>query len=113
MELNDESIFAVIKYEGKLVEDGFLDARKAGEALWGIDESLRYFIYQEEPQVQKIEFEIPVRIQKGSWEALFPSNLDEVLIKTVLAWGAGKYFGQALSEMGKNDFQNFGFKKNI
>jgi len=39
METEDnEAILAFIKYEGNLVEDGYLDARKSGEALVGIDE---------------------------------------------------------------------------
>jgi hypothetical protein len=29
----EENVLAFIKYEGKLVEDGFMDARKSGEAL--------------------------------------------------------------------------------
>jgi len=104
------SVFAFVKYVGELVEDGFLDARKAGEALIGIDEALRFFIYQENPNIQKLEIEIPVRVRKGSWEALFPENLDEVLLKTVIAWSAAKYAGSALGEMAKNDFKNLGFK---
>ncbi|RBA28797.1 hypothetical protein [Flavobacterium tibetense] len=103
-------IFAHIKYEGELVKDGFLDARKAGEALIGIDESLRYFLYQEDKKFRKVEFEIPVRIRKGSWETIFLENFDAILIKTALAWGASKYFGSALSEMAKNDFKDIGFK---
>lgn len=106
----NNEIFAHIKYEGELVKDGFLDARKAGEALLGIDESLRYFLYQEDKKFRKAEFEIPVRIRKGSWETIFLENFDAILIKTTLSWGASKYFGSALSEMAKNDFKEIGFK---
>lgn len=109
-EQEKNEIFAHIKYEGELVRDGFLDARKAGEALIGIDESLRYFIFQEDKKFRKIEFEIPVRIRKGSWETIFLENFDAILIKTALTWGASKYFGSALSEMAKNDFKDIGFK---
>ena len=107
MDIDNENneIFAHIKYEGELVKDGFLDARKAGEALLGIDESLRYFLYQEDKKFRKAEFEIPVRIRKGSWETIFLENFDAILIKTTLSWGASKYFGSALSEMAKNDFK--------
>jgi hypothetical protein len=99
-----------IKYQGKLVEDGLLDARKAANALNGLDESLRYFLCQENPLFNELEFEIPVKIQKGSWEALIPENIDGLLIRGVLAWSAGKYIGSALNEMAKNDFKNIGFK---
>ncbi len=109
-ELEKEDIFAQIKYEGELVNDGYLDARKAGEALLGIDESLRYFLYQESPKFQDIEIEIPVRVRKGSWEAIFLDNFDAILLKTALVWGASKYFGSALSEMAKKDFKDLGFK---
>ncbi len=108
--METEEVFASIRYEGELVQDGFLDARKSGEALIGIDESLRYFLFQENPSFQKMEFELPVRIRKGSWEAYFPENIDMLLLKTSLAWGATKYFGTALGEMAKADFKDFGFK---
>jgi hypothetical protein len=109
-ESEKEVIFAQIKYQGELVKDGYLDARKAGEALLGIDESLRYFLYQESPRFQNIEIEIPVKVRKGSWDAVFLDNFDAILIKTAIAWGAGKYFGSALSEMAKKDFKDLGFK---
>ena len=64
-------VFAYIKYEGELVQDGFLDAKKSGEALLGIDEALRFFLYHEDSSMQKIEFEIPVRVLKGSWETIY------------------------------------------
>lgn len=106
----DKEIFAQIKYEGNLVEDGYLDAKKAGEVLIGIDNILRYFLYQEDKKFKKIDFEIPVRVKKGSWITEFLANYDAVLIKTALAWGASKYFGSALSEMAKKDFKDIGFK---
>ncbi|MCC9136533.1 hypothetical protein ACFSKU_06980 [Pontibacter silvestris] len=102
--------FAYIKYEGTLVQDGFLDARKAGEALLGIDEALRHFLYQEDSSLQKAEFEIPVSIKKGSWEAVFMENFDTVLLKSTLSWGASKYFDTALNEVAQKGFNEFGFK---
>lgn len=107
---NDIRIFALLKYEGKLVEDGFMDAKKSGEILINIDEAIRYFLFQESRDLKQTEFEIPVKIQKGSWETVFLENFDAILLKTVMAWGASKYFGSALSEMAKNDFKEIGFK---
>jgi hypothetical protein len=103
------SVFAQIKYEGKLVENGFLDARKSGEVLIGIDEVLRYFLYQENIDFQKIEFEIPIKISKGSWVADFLANYDEYLLKSAAIFVSSKYVGSAFSEMAKNDFKNIGF----
>tara|TARA_B110000240_G_C13407358_1_gene413686 strand:- start:51 stop:1028 length:978 start_codon:yes stop_codon:yes gene_type:complete len=105
----EKSVFAQIKYEGKLVENGYLDARKSGEVLIGIDEVLRYFLYQENIDFQKIEFEIPIKVNKGSWVADFLANYDEYLLKSAITFAGTKYVGNALSEMAKNDFKNIGF----
>lgn len=99
MNTEQEPIFAFIKYEGQLVKDGYFDARKSGEALVGIDELMQYFIYQENPAIKDFEFDIPVRVRKGSWETVFPDNID-FLVKagvTLATWMAGKYAGSALS----------------
>lgn len=106
----EPEIFAQIKYEGKLVEDGYLDAKKSGEVLIGIDQILRHFLYQENKNFIKLDFEIPVKVKKGSWVTEFLADYDMFLIKTAVAWGSTKYFGSALSEMAKNDFKNIGFK---
>jgi hypothetical protein len=102
---------AYFKYEGKQVEDGFLDARKSAQVLLGMDEALRFFLYQENSSLQKMEFEIPIRIHKGSWEALLPENFNELLIKGALTWGAAKYIGKAVEQMAINDFKDVGFKQ--
>lgn len=110
MKNNNDDILAYIKYEGNLVKDGYLDARKSGEVLVGIDELLRYFIYQENPEVKKFEFEIPVRIRKGSWEAIFPEDIESYAFGAFGLWMAGKYFGSALEEIAKNDFKDVSLK---
>lgn len=110
MKNNNDDILAYIKYEGNLVKDGYLDARKSGEILVGIDELLRYFIYQENPEVKKFEFEIPVRIRKGSWEAIFPEDIESYAFGAFGLWMAGKYFGSALEEIAKNDFKDVSLK---
>lgn len=113
MNTEQEPIFAFIKYEGQLVNDGYLDARKSGEALVGIDELMRYFIYQENPAIKDFEFDIPVRVRKGSWETVFPDNIDFIVKAgvTLGAWMAAKYAGSALSEIAKNDFKDVSFKE--
>lgn len=65
-----EKLIGYLKYSGKSVEDGFLDARKSAEALLGFDDILRYFLLKEDPSLKDIEFEIPVRVEKGSWIAV-------------------------------------------
>jgi len=107
--LKEEEYLGYFKYEGSLVEAGYLDARKSAEVLIGLDEVLRYFLFQEDKTLQEKEIELPVRIRKGSWEALIPQSLSEWLIT-----GGGiaftKYLTTALTEVAKNDFKNKGTK---
>lgn len=112
MQTNKEShsAFAYIKYEGALVEDGFLDARKAGEALLGIDEALRFFINHEDPDLQKIDYEIPVLVNKGSWETLFLENFDALLLEKAVNRQVGRFFDTDLEKLAGGRFQEFGFK---
>ena len=70
-----EKYIGYIKYSGKSVEDGLLDIKKSAEALLWFDEILRHFILIEDPTLSEIEFEIPIRIKKGSWEALIPETI--------------------------------------
>lgn len=105
----NENVLAYMKYDGKLVENGFLDAKKSADVLYGFDKALRYFLYQENSEVQNIEFEIPVRIGKGSWETWIPDTIEKMLLVagTVSASAYGK---KAMEKMAENDFKNIGFK---
>jgi hypothetical protein len=104
-----DNFLAYVKYQGDLIEDGYLDTRKSAEALLGIDEVIRYFLYQVDKDLQKVEFEIPVRIRKGSWEALIPHD---VLGWLLTAGGAGvtAYATTALNKMAEHDFKDKGLK---
>ncbi len=113
MKINEEKILAYISYEGKLVNEGYLDAKKAGITLLGIDELLRYFLIQEYPELKNVDFELPVRVRKGSWLTQIPENIDDLLLKGLAAWAAGKYVGSALTEIAKNDFKDETFKSLI
>jgi hypothetical protein len=101
----DDNYLAYIKYEGELVQTGYLDARKSAEALVGIDEVVRYFLFQEDPILQELQFDIPVRIRKGSWEALLPNNIEE-WIKTAVGLGITTYATTALKKLAENDFKD-------
>ncbi len=93
------------KYTGASVANGYLDARTSAEALIGIDEVLRYFLYQEAPGLQQIEFEIPVKVGEEGWQALIPGTLGEGLI-TALGTGATTYLTTALKKAAENDLNN-------
>lgn len=96
---------AYIKYEGKLVKDGYLDARKSAEILIGIDEIVRFFLFQENKDAAKLAIDIPIRVKKGSWMALLPPDLTGWIIA---AFGAGitAYGATALNTIAKNDFKD-------
>jgi hypothetical protein len=105
-----------IRYEGKPLKNGYLDARKSAEALLGIDESLRYFVGKQDSELSKINYEIPVRIQPGSWQAFIPHDITS-WFKTALGVAAVTYFTTAAKRMADNDFKDAGliplFKKAI
>ncbi len=105
----DTEVLAFIKYEGELVESGYMDARKSAEALVGIDEIVRFFIFQEDPKLQELQFELPIKIRKGSWEALIPQNIEQWLI-TAGGLGLTTYATTALKKLAENDFKDKGLK---
>lgn len=68
--LKDEDYLAYFKYKGSLVKEGYLDARKASDALQGIDEVMRHFLIQENESLLKVKFEIPIGLRWGIWQAM-------------------------------------------
>jgi hypothetical protein len=105
-----------IRYKGQPLEQGYLDARKSAEALLGFDESLRYFIGKQDSELSKVDYEIPVRIRKGTWEALIPQDIASY-IKPAIAIITTAYLAGAANKMAENDFENVSlvllFKKSI
>jgi len=83
------------KYSGKLVEDGFMDARKSAQALLGFDEAVRFFVYQQSPKLKLEDFEFPVKIEKGSWTI--------VVGAIITAYGI-----KAAQKMAEKDFEDIG-----
>ncbi len=104
-----ESYLGSFKYSGKLVEDGYLDARKSAEALLGLDEAIRYFIGFTSPDFKNIDFEIPVKIRKGSWEALIPETIGGWVQAGIGVVGTA-YFTKAAQKMAEKDFFDLGLK---
>lgn len=105
--MDEEKYLGYIKYEGPLVEDGLMDARKQAKALIGFDSALRYFIAKRAPDFRNIDFEIPVRVRKGSWEALIPETVAG-WVQAGLGVVATAYFTKAAQKMADKDFEDFG-----
>jgi hypothetical protein len=92
----EEKYLGFLKYEGEMVSEGYMDARKSAQALLGFDEAIRFFAGQQARELRKIDFEFPVRIKKGSWEIVIPDIIE--LIKLgggVIGTAYGKVLGQA------------------
>lgn len=105
----EDEYLGYIKYQGKSVEDGIMDARKSAEALLGLDSALRHFIIIQAPDLKGVDFDIPVRIRKGSWEALIPQTV-EAWVQASMGLVATAYFTKAAQKAAERDFENFGFK---
>ena len=105
---NEEKYIGYIRYCGKLVENGLLDARKSAQALLGFDEAVRFFVGCQNRKLQEIDFELPVRIRQGSWEALIPDTV--FWLKTALGVATAAYFAKAAQKMAENDFEDIGIK---
>lgn len=76
---NEIESIGFVKYEGKRLETGSFDARKSAKALLGLDEALRHFMAAQSPELRDMDFEIPVRIEKGSWIASIPSDVGTLI----------------------------------
>lgn len=96
----EEGQIGYVKYSGELVRDGYLDARKSAQALLGVDEAVRFFVFQQAPELRTTNFEFPVKIKKGSWEIVIGG-----FGVIGLAYGV-----KAAQKMAENDFKDIGLK---
>lgn len=104
-----EGFIGYIKYRGDLVAAGLMEARKAANALNGIDAAVRYFSAQQAQVLRDVDYELPILVRRGSWEALIPTDVD-IWVKASLGVVATAYLTQAAQKMAERDFQDFGFK---
>ena len=58
MNITKEQYLGYLKYEGELVDEGLMDARKSAQALLGFDECVRFFVCQLTPNLKNVDFEI-------------------------------------------------------
>lgn len=103
MENSEYENIGSIRYSGADVTYGVIDAGSAGSALLGLDEAVRYFNGQQAPELAGIRYDVPVRTQAGSWEAVVLASLGV---------GAGtfalSYLKKAGEKMAEKDFKEFG-----
>lgn len=91
------------RYTGPLVQKGVMDARKSAQALVGFDEALRALVRYQDPSLKEVDFELPVRVQRGSWEIVLPLMAGATYV-------AAKYFGKAAENLADNDTKNVSTK---
>lgn len=106
----NENYIGCLRYSGHLVEDGLLDARKSAQALLGFDEAIRFFVIKQAPNLQKEDFEFPVRVRKGSWEIAIPETIGGWL-QAGGGIAATAYVATAAKKMAEHDINDFGFKE--
>lgn len=108
---DNQEFIGFLKYEGKLVDEGFMDAKKSAQALLGFDEILRFYIYQQSPSLKNINFELPVTVKRGSWAIVLPELIDVVKAGGTLIVAA--YALKAAQKMAEKDFDDIGLKDAI
>jgi hypothetical protein len=98
MDIEELEKIGFLKYQGDGVPKGIIDAASAGSALIGLDEAIRYFNEKQSPGYAKLEYQIPVKIEGGSWVAYVLGGIGA---------GAGvftlSYLKKAGEKMAEND----------
>ena len=74
----------IVKYSGAKAENGIMDARASAEALLGFDKMIRYAICNKEPKLKKVDFDLPVKVQKGTWEITIPEAIGSLVLTAYL-----------------------------
>ena len=103
--MSEEEYIGYIKYSGKSVDEGIMDAKKSAEALLGFDEAIRYFASKEEPFLSNQNYELPVKVQKGSWEIILPVG--------ALTIAGTKYLITLAEQSAKEGFFQTGLSKDV
>ncbi|MCY3972989.1 MAG: hypothetical protein OXF52_02115 [Candidatus Dadabacteria bacterium] len=106
----EEKYIGYLRYSGKPVKDGILGARKSAEVLIGFDKILRHFLLKEDPKLKNFDFEIPVKIQKGSWEMCIPEAVDIFFVGKTLAT---IYGAETVRQAAKDGVLETGLAKDI
>lgn len=114
MSVETEKYIGYLKYSGKSVENGLLDARKSAEALLGFDEVLRYFLLKEDPSLKEYDFDIPVRIRRGSWEMSIPEIIDTLIsFKGVVSVATTTYVVASAKKAATDGMFEMGIAKDV
>ena len=116
MTTDPERYLGCIEYSGKQVASGMMDAKTSANALLGLDRAIRYFVVKQCPELEGVHFQIPVRIGKGSWQALIPETIGSWVIAG-FGVATAAYVTSAAKKMAEKYFKDVGlidlFKKAV
>lgn len=102
--MESENYVGYLKFYGKNIENGIIQADIAGQALIGFDGCIRFFNKKQNPEIILYDYKIPVITEKGSWV---------VWVLGSMAGMAGifgtAYLKKAGEKMAEKDFQDIGF----
>jgi len=103
--MNQSNKSAYFKYSGNAVQEGIIDSKVAGEALLGFSKSLKHIVKVQHPYLEDLEIHTPVKIQKGSWEALIPNSI-EAWLTTAIGVSATAYCVKVAQKLAENGFKD-------
>ena len=104
----EKEVLGYFKLDGDLVKDGFLDAKTSADFLMGLDEVVRLLVLKQVPELKDFDFDIPVRVDKGSWEAVV--GVAATLATTTVGAFALSYGKEAGKRAAENDWKDNGLK---
>ena len=109
---NEIDYIGYLEYHGHLVDQGIMDARKTARVILGFDSALRHFVGSEFEPLRNLDYDIPVAIRPGSWQALIPTSIEQWIIAAAGVI-ATKYAMTAVTQIAKNDLKDISTKKLI
>lgn len=102
--MGNENYVGYLKFYGKNIENGIIQADIAGQALIGFDECIRFFNKKQNPEIILYNYKIPVITEKGSWVIWVLGSITGM----AGVFGAA-YLKKAGEKMAEKDFQDTGF----
>lgn len=99
--MENENYVGYLKFYGKNIENGIIQADIAGQALIGFDECIRFFNKKQNPEIILYDYKIPVITEKGSWVVWVLGSMAGIF--------GTAYLKKAGEKMAEKDFQDIGF----
>ena len=110
----NEKFIGYLKYSGEPIQEGLFGARQSAEALLGFDELLRFFLLEEDSNLSNLNFEIPVKIRKGSWMIVIPEMIDQIFSLKGMGHILLTYYGfKTTKKMAEDGLFETGFAKDL